>query len=167
MTARAGKGCHALTEAKPSQRQSSSPPSQRSLNSRHCNYNGPTDERCRRIPHRSVCGSAQHREAAVLGGHEGHERHEGRQVTGASPLGAWRIKTRGRGFESHPTPAAPPLAACPRGRWPPRTGLTCARADAIAAASELHCPRRPCPRRALSSGPQRSPRATPVKRRSR
>jgi hypothetical protein len=69
----------------------------------------------------------------------------------------------GDGFESHPTTAAPPLAACPRGRWSPRTGLTCARAGAIAAASELRCPSpavpQTCPKQrstAVTKGQHRS-----------
>jgi len=74
MTAWAGKVCHAPTGTKPSEGQSSSPPSKGSLNGRQCNYNGSTDEYCRAIPHRSVLGPhgiAKRQSSAGTSGQDG------------------------------------------------------------------------------------------------
>ena len=108
---------------------------------------------------RSVrAGSASHREAMAPGGHKRSQPACGNPRPQRIHRSASNGGTGWDGLESHLTTAAPPVAACPRGKWSPRTGLTCARAGASAAASELRCPRRPCPQRALSSSPQRSPR---------
>jgi hypothetical protein len=56
------------------------------------------------------------------------------------------------------TTAAPPLAACPRGRWSPRTALTFVLSwGAVSARCEHRCSPRPCHSRAISSGHQRYP----------
>ena len=151
MTARAGKACHALTEAEPSQRQSSSPPSQRSFNSRHCNYNRPTDRRTLPQDSSSVRGgSAQHREPSVLSEHKrsppanenrrshGIDRHDlgrrGDLGPGSNPSSNCRMpyRTRARVARGH------------RGRGHPRAELV-----AVAATPSEVRPSRRCPRSLL------------------
>jgi hypothetical protein len=100
------------------------------------------------------CRGGNHRSAAGTSGHVRHARTAGHMPIGA-PI--WDGRDGVKRSSSLPPNCREPFRLLPTRQWPPRTGLTLrsGRSQMARRSTQRH-PRRPCHKRAIHSGPERS-----------